>query len=319
MKLDDLEFMPDIYDFESLPTSDCERSYLTIGNFDGVHLGHQALIREMIEEAGRKDTAVIVVTFYPNPVDFFKPELNSFYLSTPQEKETFLTDFGVDRVITFSFDHNFANLSAREFLMGMKEKLGLQLLVVGHDFALGKNRQGTIPVIQSIGEEISFSLEIIGPVNVGGKEISSTRIRSLLDTGDVAGAARLLGRPYEVSGIVEHGSDRGASIGLPTANIKQWSKKKLPGVGVYATEVIYKGELHLGITNVGYRPTFENQDKPNVETHILDFDRDIYEDMLTIKFNQKIRDEEKFASLEAFLEQIERDKAAAREIFRNER
>jgi riboflavin kinase/FMN adenylyltransferase len=157
------------------------------------------------------------------------------------------------------------------------------------------------------------------PVNLGKMEVSSTRIRGLLDQGDVAGAAQLLGRPYEVSGVVGHGSDRGASIGLPTANIRHWPKKKLPGAGVYATETLYKGELHLGVTNVGYRPTFEDQEKPNVETHILDFDRDIYGDMLTLKFIQKIRNEEKFASLNAFLEQIEHDKAAAREIFRNER
>ncbi len=319
MKFDDPEFMTEIYDFESLPKFDIERSCLTIGNFDGVHLGHQALIKTLINKAHLVGAAVVVVTFYPNPVNFFKPDLNSFYLSTPQEKEAFLVDFGVDKVVTFAFDHHFANLTAREFLVGMKEKLGLQLLVVGPDFALGKNRQGTIPVIQSIGEEIGFSLELMEPVSLGEEEISSTRVRALLEAGDVVGAAKLLGRSYEISGIVEHGSDRGASIGLPTANIKHWKKKKLPAVGVYATETIYKGELHLGITNVGYRPTFEDQDEPNVETYILDFNRDIYGNRLTLKFIEKLRDEEKFTSLESFLEQIERDKTAAREIFRNER
>lgn len=319
MRPEKSDFIPDICNFESLPKFDYERSYITIGNFDGVHLGHQTLIKDMIRKAQKDNSAVIVVTFYPNPVDFFKPNLNSFYLSTPQEKESFLLDFGVDEVVTFRFDRDFANLTAREFLVAMKEKLGLQVLMVGHDFALGKDRQGTIPVIQSIGEEIGFTVDLVDPVNYGSDEISSTSIRRLLDAGDVSRAAQLLGRPYEISGIVGHGSDRGASIGLPTANIQQWRKKKLPAVGVYATETLYRGELLLGITNIGYRPTFEDQEKPNVETHILDFDRIIYGDLLTLKFIQKIRDEKKFPSLEAFLEQIERDKATARKIFRHER
>ena len=319
MRPEKSDFIPDICNFGSLPKFGYERSYITIGNFDGVHLGHQTLIKEMIRKAQKEISAVIIVTFYPNPVDFFKPDLNSFYLSTPQEKESFLVDFGVDEVITFRFDRDFANLTAREFLVAMKKKLGLHVLVVGYDFALGKDRQGTIPVIQSIGEELDFSVELVDPVDQDSEEISSTRIRRLLDDGDVVSAAELLGRHYETSGIVGHGSDRGASIGLPTANIKQWPKKKLPAVGVYATETLYQGELFLGITNIGYRPTFEDQEKPNVETHILDFDREIYGESLTLKFIQKIRDEEKFPNLDAFLQQIERDKATAREIFRHER
>ncbi len=313
------DFIPEICDFDALKKAGYDKSYITIGNFDGIHLGHQALIKGMMEDAEKCESSVVVVTFYPNPADFFNPERDSFYLSTPQEKESFLLDFGVDDVITFRFDRDFANLTAQEFLIAMKEKLGLHVLMVGHDFALGKNRQGTIPVIRSIGRELGFSVELIDPVNQGEEEISSTRIRNLLDEGDVDGASQLLGRPYEVSGVVGHGSDRGAKIGLPTANINHWRKKKLPAVGVYATETIYEGELYLGITNIGYRPTFEDQEEPNIETHILDFDRNIYGEVLRLKFIEKIRDEQKFPSLDAFLEQIERDKNTARKIFQHER
>jgi riboflavin kinase/FMN adenylyltransferase len=153
---------------------------------------------------------------------------------------------------------------------------------------------------------------------LGREEISSTYIRRYLDLGEVISAARLLGRPYEISGCVQHGSDRGARIGLPTANIDHWGKKKIPAVGVYATRVFYQNQRYTGITNIGYRPTFETQDIPNIETHLLDFDANLYGKMLTLQFIQKIRDEQKFSGIDAFLKQIEKDKETARKIFQDE-
>ncbi len=218
-------------------------------------------------------------------------------------------------MITFQFDREFAGLSPEDFLQALKEKLGLKLLIVGNDFALGKNRVGTIPVIEQIGREIGFSVEAQNPVELGGGEISSTRIRQVLDEGDMRSAMEMLGRPYAVSGLVTSGSDRGSRIGLPTANLDHWPRKKLPAIGVYATRPIFHGKTYRGITNVGLRPTFEQQEKPNIETHILDFDGNIYGEHLELQFIEKIRDEQKFSGVETFLAQIERDKATARRIF----
>lgn len=304
-----------IFDFFELNPLGFRDSYITIGNFDGVHLGHQAIIRKMIQRAKDQKCPILVVTFFPNPADYFNPELDAFYLSTPKEKEMQILKLGVDRVITFRFNRDFANLPPRAFLSGLKENLGLDKLVVGHDFALGKNRVGTLPVIKEIGQEMSFSVETITPVDFGGEEISSTKIRQRLAEGRVAEAAEMLGRPYAVSGEVTHGSDRGSRIGLPTANLTPWKKKKLPAVGVYATRVLHEGIEYYGLSNIGFRPTFEKQTLPNMETHILGFDGNIYGEKLTLKFIAKIRDEQKFSGVEALLAQIERDKETARRIF----
>jgi len=304
-----------IFDFFELSPLGFRDSYITIGNFDGVHRGHQAIICKMIQSAKEQNRPILIVTFFPNPADYFNPELDAFYLSTPKEKEGQLLKLGVDRVITFRFDRDFANLPPRAFLSGLKHNLGLSKLVVGQDFALGKNRAGTLPIIKEIGQEMSFSVETIEPVDLGGEEISSTKIRQRLAEGRVADAAEMLGRPYTVSGEVTHGSDRGSRIGLPTANLTPWKKKKLPAVGVYATRVLHRGIEYSGLSNIGFRPTFEKQTLPNMETHILGFDGNIYGEKLTLKFIGKIRDEQKFSGVDAFLAQIERDKDTARRIF----
>ena len=304
-----------IVDFENLPVLPYQKSCVTIGNFDGVHKGHQFIIEEIVQKAFSMEMASIVVTFFPNPADFFGRVKEPFYLTTPEEKTALLKGLGVDEVITFRFDRDFASLSPEVFLRSLKDKLGLQVLMVGYDFALGKNRTGTIPVLKQIGENMGFSVIALNPVEFGGGEISSTRIRQSLGEGNVRQAAEMLGRPYSVSGLVTHGSDRGSSIGLPTANIDHWSKKLLPAIGVYATRPILNGKTYQGITNIGLRPTFEQQELPNIETHILDFDGNIYGEQLELQFIEKIRDEQKFSGVETFLAQIERDKATARRIF----
>lgn len=304
----------DFAGFKPLPYQD---SYVTIGNFDGVHLGHQAIICQMITEANVQNRPVLVVTFFPNPYAYFTNHREAFYLSTPGEKEQRLLALGVDNVITYRFNHEFANLAAEAFLSELKKKIGLSVLVIGDDFALGKNRQGNIPVLKELGRVYSFSIETISQIKTGDEEISSTEIRHRLDEGAVAQVAERLGHPYRVAGLVTHGSDRGSKIGLPTANLSYWSQKKLPAVGVYATLVDLNGQVYQGITNIGYRPTFENQKQVNIETHILDFNRNIYGEKISLAFIQKLRDEQKFSDVEAFLTQIERDKAQARRIFQH--
>ena len=210
---EDVNFLDNIIEFGQLTPLSMQETVITIGNFDGVHLGHRAIITKMVTDASPMQKPVLVVTFYPNPVDFFNPQRKSFYLSTPWEKKAQLCALGVDDVITFKFDRNFANLSAQTFLETLKIKLGLRELIVGHDFALGKNRVGTLPVIKEIGQKLSFSVRVIDQICIGQEEISSTQVRQKLDEGDVVGAAQLLGRFYGVSGkshtwFCSRGADR---------------------------------------------------------------------------------------------------------------
>lgn len=305
----------EILDFSALTQRKQRSTCITIGNFDGVHLGHQAIIRRMLREACPENFDVLVVTFFPNPSVFFNQGGARFYLTSPREKREILLDLGVDSVLTFAFDRDFANLTPKAFLRGLKEKLGLVELVVGSDFALGKNRLGTLPVIRSLGEELGFAVKVISPISVDDEVISSTQIRKLLEEGAVRRAAEKLGRRYTMRGIITHGSDRGSRIGLPTANLSHWPLKKLPGLGVYATYVLLDGRRFPALTNVGLRPTFEIQTAPNVETHILNFDEDIYGERMTLEFVEKIREERKFSGVKAFIEQIAKDKRDARSVF----
>lgn len=309
--------MPDlnIIDFSELQSMPYQESCVTVGNFDGVHRGHQAILSEITRRGESRNKPFIVITFFPNPAYYFKGYKQGFYLSTPEEKETLLKALGAEKVLTVKFDRDFANLTPREFLSTLKEKLAVDLLVVGHDFTLGRDRQGSIAVLKSLGEVLSFRVDVVPPVILDKGEISSTAIRQYLDEGKVGAAAELLGRSYAISGEVVHGSDRGSRIGLPTANISPWPLKKLPGVGVYASHVYLEGNTYQGITNIGYRPTFEEQSLPNMETHILGFDGNIYGKEITLEFIKKIRDERKFSGVESFLAQIEQDKADAHRIF----
>jgi len=306
---------PNVIDFFELNPMPTERTCITIGNFDGVHLGHQAIIRKMVRHAAGEEQSVIVITFFPDPSDFFSPKREAFYLTEPSEKSRLLRQLGVEQVLTFQFTNQFSQLTAREFISALVEKIGMETLVIGRDFALGKDRQGTLPVIHSLGLELGFSVEVVERIELSQQEVSSTRIRHFLSAGQVYEAAKMLGHPYFISGPVTHGSDRGARIGLPTANIVHWPKKQLPAIGVYATRVLLAEKNYFGITNVGFRPTFEDQNLPNIETHILDFEGDIYGEDLVLYFVQKIRDEQKFSGVDALLAQIERDKSTARKIF----
>ncbi len=304
-----------LLNFFQLDTLPYQDSCITIGNFDGVHLGHQAIIKQMLRSAAKQNRPVLVVTFFPNPSVYFQRTDDHLYLTSPLQKRDYLLSFGVDQVLTFKFDRDFAALSPQRFLTYLHQKLSFQKLVVGWDFALGKNRQGTIPVLEAIGQKIGFSVSVLSAVRNKRQVISSTLIRQLLDRGEVDAAANKLGRFYTLHGQIVHGSDRGSSIGLPTANLSHWPLKKLPAVGVYATFATVSGERRPALTNVGLRPTFETQAKPNVETHILGFDGNIYGKPMALEFVKMIRNEKKFSDVESFLKQIEMDKQTAKRIF----
>jgi riboflavin kinase/FMN adenylyltransferase len=300
----------------SLHGASAKRAWLTIGVFDGVHTGHQTLIRDLTAAAHEKGATAVVLTFHPHPVETLRGPVRSFYLSTPEEKAALIAPLGVDLLVTHAFDQRTAQTPARDFVLELRERLGLEQLWVGADFALGHNREGTVPVLRSLGEELSFEVKVVNAIQEGGEVVSSSRIRSLLAEGDVAAAARLLGRNYALSGAVVSGAKRGRSIGIPTANLALDEKRAVPATGVYVTRAHVGGRTWGAVTNIGVRPTFEDgTPAPIVETHILDYDGgEFYDQTLRVEFIARLRAEQKFSGVDALVAQIHADIQAARNL-----
>jgi riboflavin kinase/FMN adenylyltransferase len=295
-------------------------TWLTIGSFDGVHLGHQAIIQRIIQGAHAEGIYAAAITFYPHPAAVLGKQEGAFYLSTPEEKAELLAESGLDILITHSFNRRVAGLSARDFVRRLKEHLGFRRLCVGEDFALGHNREGNVAYLRQLGDEFGFEIEVMKPVEMDGEIISSSRVRKALEGGDMATIQQLLGRPYQLRGEVVHGDDRGKSLGFPTANLEVWSKKALPRAGVYAGWAYLDGEEFPAVSNVGFRPTFENAlSKPRVEAYLLGLNRDIYHQQLSLSFNFHLRDEARFASVEELVEQIRKDVQKATRLLELER
>ena len=236
-------------------------------------------------------------------------------LTTPEERAALASSLDLDAVVTHPFDRSVADMSAREFMARLKNHLGLSHLLIGYDFALGKNREGNAERLSELGRELGYDVQIIEAVGDESGVISSTEIRKLVSLGNVDAAANLLGRPYALSGPVVHGDGRGRHINIPTANIHYPDSKLLPANGIYACRVRLGADLFVAATNVGFNPTFTPDKRTvNVEAHILDFDRDLYGETLTLEFVSRLRDELKFDSVEALLKQIHADIAQTRKI-----
>ncbi len=290
-------------------------SALTIGSFDGVHRGHQALIGAMVQDARRAGWPAVVLTFFPHPSVVLRGRQPTFYISSPDEKAELLGNLGVDRVITQRFDEALSLVTASGFLDLLGRHLGLKSLWVGEDFSLGHNREGNRYFLERAGAERSFAFHVVPPVLVGGEVISSTRVREALRAGDVTHVAEYLGRPFRLPGKVVRGAGRGKRIGIPTANLKVWDERAYPGPGVYACLAEMGGKRWPAVTNIGLRPTFENTAAaPVIEAHLLDFDQAIYDQPMTLVFIERLRDERRFPGPEALMEQIRRDIARARPI-----
>ncbi|MEX1071317.1 MAG: bifunctional riboflavin kinase/FAD synthetase [Anaerolineales bacterium] len=298
----------------SLHEAHLKQTYLSIGVFDGVHLGHQKMIREMSAAAHSEGRNSVVLTFSPHPAEVLRGPRNAFYLSDPQEKNQHIAALGVDVMIEQTFDQAMANTSARDFVLLLREHLDLRQLWVGHDFALGHNREGNVPALQTISKELGFSVHLVDPVDMDGAVISSSRIRKLLAEGNVLAAARLLGRPYSLSGEVISGAKRGRSIGIPTANMKISEKRVVPAIGVYVCWAYLDGKRWGAVTNIGMRPTFDDKlPAPVVEAHILDYDgEEFYGQTLGLDFVSHLRAEQRFNGVDQLLAQILRDTAEAR-------
>ena len=286
----------------------------TIGNFDGVHLGHQAVLGQLAERAAELNLPAVVITFEPQPREYFAHGAVPPRLSRFREKVQALRRYSVARVLCLRFDEALANMPAAEFVRHLLvEGLAVRYVVVGDDFRFGKGRHGTFAMLQEAGLAHGFQVAAMRTFNVDGVRVSSTRVREALAADDLAAAEKLLGRSYRMCGRVVHGDERGRSIGYPTANI-HLHRQSSPVSGVYAVEVFGLDKEPLaGVANVGTRPTVGGT-QSRLEVHLLDFDQDIYGRYVHVDFLRKLRPEHRFESIEELVAQIHKDAAAAREF-----
>lgn len=288
---------------------------LTIGNFDGLHLGHRAVIEKLARKGEALGLPVVVLIFEPQPLEFFLGDNAPSRLMRLREKIIQFASLPVDNVLILRFNHYFANLEAESFISEvLLNKLNVKYLVVGDDFHFGKARRGNFALLKEKGREYGFEVEDTEAYLLAGHRISSTMVRDVLGQGDLALAARMLGRPYSVCGRVAHGDKRGRIIGFPTANIEMF-RKNAPIEGVFAVIMTGIDGLEIpGVANVGTRPTVGKGDKVVLETHLFDFNRDIYGKYVEVHFKKKIRDEMRFLSLDELRAQIVKDVAEAKKI-----
>ncbi len=288
----------------------------TIGNFDGVHLGHQAVFRHLKEKGAELGLPTTVVTFEPQPMEYFAPDAAPARLTRLREKLAAIESTGIDRVVLLEFGPKMAVMSAEAFIRELLvQGLGIQYLFVGDDFRFGRGRAGDMNMLCTAGQRHGFGVENMNTFLVGEERVSSTRIREALARGDLEQAAHNLGRPYRICGRVAHGDERGRSIGFPTANV-DLHRKVSPLHGVYAVTVHGLADEPLpGVANIGNRPTVEGDDRYLLEVHLFDFARSIYGAHVEVEFRKKLREEKRFGSFEELRQQIERDAAEARGYF----
>lgn len=289
---------------------------ITLGVFDGVHRGHQMLIERVRAEAATRGLGSGVVTFHPSPVTVLRPGTPFSYLTTLEQRVELLKETGVDWVAVVQFTSELALVSAEDFARVLVEEAHVRLIVVGEDFAVGRGREGTVPRLQEIGRSLGF--EVI-PVTLLKRDddpdaISSTRVRRALAEGEMGEVTRMLGRPYSIRGPVLHGDERGRTIGFPTLNIGVSADRALPPNGVYVTRAEVQGKTFHGTTNIGVQPTFDGTTR-RVETHLLDFESDVYGQVVRIELLERLREERKFVGVEALVAQITSDVAATRSYF----
>lgn len=293
--------------FRHFPLSSNAPIGLTIGNFDGVHIGHQALIKKLIAESKKRKLTPAVMTFEPHPKEFFTPENAPTRLTTLREKLEFFLDYGIEKVFVCAFNQKFSNISSEVFIHQILiEQLKAELLIVGEDFRFGTKRQAGIEDLR----KNAFELFEIPEIDLNGKRVSSTRIREGLKEGRIQEVNQFLGRPYTITGKVVEGDKRGRQMGFPTANIHM--KHLRPALtGVYAVKLGNRN----GVANLGVRPTISGTPKLLLEVHLLNFNEDIYGQHVQVTFLEKIRDEMKFENIDALIEQIKKDVAHATRYF----
>lgn len=295
--------------YRHLPKDTHAPQALAIGNFDGLHLGHQALLAKLVETAQEKNITPAVMTFEPHPREFFMPQAAPARLSSMREKLEYFAEAGVQEVYVIRFNHAFAAISAQDFMQHMlRASLNANTILVGGDFCFGAKRQGTVQSFVQAG----FDLVDFPQIEINGVRVSSTLVRDALATGDLQRAQQLLGRPYSISGKVVHGAKRGRQLGYPTANVHMRHERP-PFTGVYAVKL----DGLLGVANLGVRPTIAGIPKLMLEVHVFDFNGNLYDQHVHVQFYHKLRDEMKFDGLDALKTQIAQDVTAAQNYFKN--
>jgi riboflavin kinase/FMN adenylyltransferase len=290
-------------------------SVVSIGNFDGLHLGHQRILRAVVERAPAHGALAAVVTFDPHPLKVLRPAQAPPLLQTFEQKMAGFAGLGLNAALVLNFNSSLAALSPEEFVRKtLVEPLRAKAALVGHSFRFGYKQAGDAVRLQELGARFGFQVEIIGPVSVDGDVVSSSVVRAAVAEGRVARAARLLGRPFALTGSICRGAGRGSTIVVPTLNLVP-EQELLPKAGVYATETLVGGRLYRSATNVGMRPTFNGQ-ALSVESHLFDFSETFAEGRLEVRFWERLRDEKKFPDAARLREQITADLGQAREFFR---
>ncbi|MDC0034906.1 bifunctional riboflavin kinase/FAD synthetase [Chloroflexi bacterium] len=286
--------------------TELQDSFITIGVFDGVHLGHKHLMKKLIGSAKRNQKSAGIVTFKNHPATVINPKFQPNFLTNLETKLSLLEATGVDFVSAITFNPALAEFSAKDFLSLLKSKLGMKGLVVGPDFQMGRNREAGVDKLSALGKEIGFSLEIIEVQEKSGTQIRSTAVRNLISTGDVRGASIMLGRLYSLQGCVITGMKRGRLLGFPTANLTIGQDICIPANGIYATIATVNGSRYPAATSVGINPTFDGKEQ-TIETYILDFDKDIYGEKISVEFFDRLRDELSFENIDDLLVQMKED------------
>ncbi len=302
--------------FRTIPAQATHSRVLAIGNFDGVHLGHRALLERLAADARRLGLPAAVMTFEPHPRELFSPDQAPARLTSLHEKLALLESCGIEEVFLLHFSRKLAGLTAEEFIeRGLVQGLGVRHLIIGDDFRFGKGRAGDFAMLQAAGQQHGFGVEAMHTIEINGERVSSSAVRDVLGAGDLEHAARLLGRPYSISGRVIHGNKVGRKLGFPTANI-QLKRKRVALTGVFAATVSGLDKRFLpGAASLGVRPTLGQGLRPVLEVHLFDFDREIYGSHVSVHFLHKLRDEAKYDSLEALTAQIARDVQATQNYF----
>lgn len=300
--------------YRSLEEVSLKNSYLTVGVFDGVHRGHREIIHKLVQDAHANDSPAVVLTFDPHPAAVLSgKEIRC--LTTPDERADLLQSLGVDVVITQRFTRDLSTVPAHEYMSRLKTHLGLSHMLIGYDFALGKGREGNAPRLTEIGSELGYTVEVAPALSDESGVISSTEIRKLVSIGNMTEAAKLLGYPYQMGGEVIHGAGRGKQINFPTANVNYAKTKATPPNGIYACWARLGNERFMAATNIGLNPTFTpERQTPSLEAYLLDFDRDIYGEVLTLEFVLRLRDEIRYTSVDALITQIHDDVNQTRNI-----
>lgn len=298
-----------LHDFSGWPRG---RIDLAIGVFDGVHVGHQALVRATAAGAAAGGGTAVAATFDPLPIEVFAPGAPPSALSDIEERVALLRRAGAAAVVVFAFTDAFAALSPEEFAQRLAAAGDVRRVCVGADFQFGRDRAGDVDTLAELGRGLGFTVEVVPAVTTDGAVVSSTRIRNALLAGDVSGAARLLGRPYAVTGVVEHGDARGRALGYPTVNLGVAPNRLLPRDGIYAMWAHVDGKRVRAAASLGVRPTFGGGER-RLEAHLLDWSGDVYGDTIRAEFVQRLRDELRFASAAELAAQIGRDIQDARD------